>query len=313
MELGPNLFSIGNDLVAVHLVATPDGLTLIDAGMPGQYGDLQAELRRIGRRPGDIRGLVLTHGDSDHIGFAERLRSDANAGYVHAADAARARGEDKPKQSWGKVGRPDRVVPDVRPAKGALRTPPLGEVSTFEDAAVLDLPGQPRVIAMPGHSPGSVALHVPDVRAVFVGDALTTRNVLTGAGGPGPAPFTDAPETAAESLARLADLDVDWVIPGHGPAWHGGVPALMDAYRAAAGVRPYPSPTVETTGGVAVHPPRSRRVNRDPPVVSPRGASLTGSGRSQVTLTVMERGANPLPGDRDLLFSPPRPTGRRWR
>jgi glyoxylase-like metal-dependent hydrolase (beta-lactamase superfamily II) len=240
MELGPNLFRIGNDLVAVHLVATPDGLTLIDAGMPGQYGDLQAELRRIGRRPGDIRGLVLTHGDSDHIGFAERLRSELGIPvYVHAADAARARGEDKPRQSWGKV----RIGPTASfltygLRKGALRTPPLGEVSTFEDAAVLDLPGQPRVIAMPGHSPGSVALHVPAVRAVFVGDALTTRNVLTGAGGPGPAPFTDAPETAAESLARLADLDVDWVIPGHGPAWHGGVPALMDAYRAAAGVRP---------------------------------------------------------------------------
>ncbi|HXR43864.1 MAG TPA: MBL fold metallo-hydrolase, partial [Pseudolysinimonas sp.] len=73
--------------------------------------------------------------------------------------------------------------------------------------------------------------------AVFVGDELTTRSVLTGATGPQPAPFTDDQADSSVSLDRLAGLDVDWVIPGHGPVWTGGMPALISAYRAAEAAR----------------------------------------------------------------------------
>ena len=54
-------------------------------------------------------------------------------------------------------------------------------------APTLDLPGSPQIIHVPGHTPGSIAVHVPAVDAVFVGDALTTGHVLTGATGPQPA------------------------------------------------------------------------------------------------------------------------------
>src|SRR5699024_12263880 len=89
-------------------------------------------------------------------------------------------------------------------------------------------------IWLPGHSPASVAIHVPVVRALFVGDALTTRHVLTGTTGPQPAPFTDDPAGAADALEQLADIGADWIVPGHGGPWTDGVPALLDAYRAAA-------------------------------------------------------------------------------
>ncbi len=64
--------------------------------------------------------------------------------------------------------------------KSALRTRHVTEVSEVADGDVLDLPGAPVVVGLPGHSPGSIAVHVPAVGAVFVGDALTTRHVLTG-------------------------------------------------------------------------------------------------------------------------------------
>jgi glyoxylase-like metal-dependent hydrolase (beta-lactamase superfamily II) len=88
---------------------------------------------------------------------------------------------------------------------------------------------------MPGHSPGSIAVHVPAVDAVFVGDALTTRNVLTGVRGPRPAPFTDDPARAIESLERLRATGAKWVLPGHGAPWSGGVEAAVDAVVAARG------------------------------------------------------------------------------
>jgi glyoxylase-like metal-dependent hydrolase (beta-lactamase superfamily II) len=104
---------------------------------------------------------------------------------------------------------------------------PAGEVATVEDGEVLDVPGRPRIIHVPGHTPGSVAVHVSGVDALFLGDAMTTRNVLTGVEGPKPAPFTLDPDQARESIDRVAAVDATWVLPGHGPAWDGGVPEAV--------------------------------------------------------------------------------------
>ncbi len=92
MKLAPHLHRLGNDLVASYLINLPEGITLIDAGLPGHWNDLRHELDMIGRPLTDIRGLVLTHGDSDHIGFARRLRQATGAPvFIHSGDAHRVR------------------------------------------------------------------------------------------------------------------------------------------------------------------------------------------------------------------------------
>lgn len=233
MKLSAHLHRLGNDLVAAYLIDLPEGITLIDAGLPGHWRDLQDELAAIGRPLSDIRGLVLTHGDSDHIGFAERLRREAGVPvFIHADDAHRVRTGEKPKTAMG----PTRLGPmlgflayGVR--KNALRTPHVSVVTEVADGEVLDLPGAPAIVSLPGHSPGSIAVHMPAVDAVFVGDALTTRHVLTGRTGPQPAPFTDEPAEALASLDRLARLDASWVLPGHGAPWRGSPAEIAAAVR----------------------------------------------------------------------------------
>lgn len=235
MKITPHLHRLGNDIVASYLVDAPDGITLIDAGLPGHWHDLQRVLADIGRPLADIKGLVLTHGDSDHIGFAERLRREHGVSiFVHAADAVRARTGEKPKTEMG----PTRFgamlgffAYSLR--KNGLRTHYVQEVIEVADGDVLDLPGSPVVIGMPGHSPGSIAVHVPMVDAVFVGDALTTRNVLTGRDGAQPAPFTDEPAEALASLDRLAEVEASWVLPGHGAPFHGSPADIAAAVQSA--------------------------------------------------------------------------------
>jgi glyoxylase-like metal-dependent hydrolase (beta-lactamase superfamily II) len=240
VKLAPSLHRVGSDLVNSYLVEEAGALTLIDAGIAGQWSDLTAELAAIGRSIGDIRGVVLTHGDTDHVGFAERLRRDHGVPvHVHELEAPRARGEIRKSVSMG----PMRIGPLLRfmwytARKGGLRTTWLTEVVTFTDGQILDLPGAPRVIHVPGHTPGSVAIHVPSVDALFVGDAMTTGHVLTGAEGPGPAPFTIDPGMALESLAKLESVPATWVLPGHGAPWNGGAATAVRRVLAAAEAQP---------------------------------------------------------------------------
>ncbi|POH66631.1 MBL fold metallo-hydrolase [Cryobacterium zongtaii] len=238
MRLGPHLHRIGNDIVAVYLVDTPEGVTVIDAGLAGQWRDLLAELTGMGRTLSDVKGVILTHGDGDHVGFAERLRRDHGVPvYVHPGDAARAKGGPKPangRQSMKLGATLGFAAYSLR--KGGMRTTYLTETVDANDGDTLDLPGAPRIIGLPGHSEGSIAIHVPIADAVFVGDGLTTRHVLTGKTGPQPAPFTDEPEQAIASLRAILPTGATWVLPGHGTPWNAGVAAAVTAVEKAARV-----------------------------------------------------------------------------
>jgi glyoxylase-like metal-dependent hydrolase (beta-lactamase superfamily II) len=237
MQLAPSLHRLGSSsLVNSYLVEDADGITVIDAGLRGQWKDLLRELESMGRSPVDIRALLLTHGDVDHIGFAERLRQEhAVPVFVGAADAAEARGE-VPKPDT--VRDPMRLLPMARflvyaLTHGGLRTTPIKEVTSIAGATTLDVPGTPAVIPLPGHTPGSVAYHVPSVGAIFMGDAMTTRSVTTGIVGPALGPFTVDPAKAVASLDALDGLSAKWVLPGHGDAWTGGLPEALRLIRAA--------------------------------------------------------------------------------
>jgi glyoxylase-like metal-dependent hydrolase (beta-lactamase superfamily II) len=237
MQIAKGLHRIGSDIVNSYLVVDGDGVTIIDAGLPRYWKLLDRELARLGLTLGDVRALILTHGDTDHIGFAARLsREKGIRAYLHPADADRARLEvKKPNSGWGPVkAGPLAGFLWYSALHGGLRSHPAGELQPAEDGQVLDVPGSPRIIHAPGHTPGSIAVHVPTVDALFIGDTMTTRNVLTGVTGPKPAPFTLQPEQAMDSLARIGDVDATWVLPGHGPAWDGGVAEAVRLTREAA-------------------------------------------------------------------------------
>jgi glyoxylase-like metal-dependent hydrolase (beta-lactamase superfamily II) len=235
VRIRDGLHRLGNGTVNVYLVADGTEITIIDAGVPGYWGDLPGELAAMGRSLTDIRALVLTHGHSDHIGFAERARRERSVPVsVHELDAALARGEvPNPSRGLGPIRlRPLLSFMVFGARKGAFRTTPLGEVGTFADRATLDVPGAPRVTLVPGHTPGSAALHVPSLDALFVGDAIATKAVTTGETGPMIAPFTADPSTALRSLDLLEGTEAAWLLPGHGEPWTGGVAAAVEQVRA---------------------------------------------------------------------------------
>src|SRR5262245_8023228 len=92
MLVAEGIHRLTNGVVNLYIVHDRGRLTIVDAGAPGDWGMLVSTLGTIGRSPRDIETVLLTHGHSDHTGFAERARSEAGATVrIHEADVERAR------------------------------------------------------------------------------------------------------------------------------------------------------------------------------------------------------------------------------
>ena len=254
MRIADGLHRIGDDpRVNAYLVEEAGEVTIIDAAMPGFYDDIPKELAAMGRSVDDVRAVVLTHGHSDHLGFAERVRTERKVPvWIHEADAGLARAETDPDNPMGKI----RLGPllgflwlGLR--NGGLKRPVVKVVSTYGDGATLDVPGSPQVALVPGHTPGSAALWFPGRGALFVGDAFATYSVTDGQSGPRIAPFTADRGQALESLARLADSPAGLVLPGHGQPWTQGMAEALRRVRASEPVGAPPSGVEQPTPGRA--------------------------------------------------------------
>lgn len=228
---------LGDQVVNFYVIEDGTDLTVVDTGLPAHYPQLTALLASIGRSVHDIRGVLLTHTHPDHVGMAERLRQEANTTiWAHEQDAPAL---DNPSHQRTKpegnlvrylLRRPTALRLPLHLAKnGAFRTPPVTEVSHFNTEA-LDLPGRPHVIEVPGHTPGSVAFYLPDRGMVLTGDALVTTDDLTGRTGPTivNAAFTHDTKQALTSLAALASLDANRLLPGHGNPFEGNIRTAIE-------------------------------------------------------------------------------------
>lgn len=98
----------------------------------------------------------------------------------------------------------------------------------------MDVPGSPRVILTPGHTPGSAALHFASLGALFVGDAFATYAVTTGARGPQVAPFTADAARPSNRWHALTRSPPTTCFPGMatpGPAASGKQPGRYARHR----------------------------------------------------------------------------------
>lgn len=241
-QVAPGVHRLESVYTNWYLLEQGGRLTLLDAGLHGDWRGFCSALSRLGHTLGDIDAVLITHHHPDHAGNAEQLRSSGARVFAHPADAPYLRGEKHLGRGYARfLWRPwyafylgSYVV------KGVTRTPPVAELHKLADGEVLDVPGSPRVVHAPGHTAGSCALFLEDRSLLFSGDALVTLDVVRGPRGrQGPqivrGPFPDDADLAVESLAVLAATHADTVLPGHGEPWPDGVTTAVELARRADG------------------------------------------------------------------------------
>ena len=241
-EIVPGVHGLGSDLVNWYLVEVDGELVAVDAGLSGFAGSLADDLAKIGHRPNDVAAVVLTHSDADHTGLANTLREAGARVLVHSDDEATLA---KPGPKSGDAS-PRHMLPlFVQPGfytlsahfarRGGARPPKVEGAETFTDGEVLDVPGSPRVIHTPGHTPGHCVIHFESLGALFVGDALCTLQPVTRSKGPQlmPREMNVSNAGAIEAWGRIEPLDAQVVLPGHGEPWRGTpAEAIAQARRA---------------------------------------------------------------------------------
>ena len=214
MEIVPGVHAIdGLGVGRAYLYQEADRLTLIDTGLAGSADRVFAEIERIGRKPEDLRQIVITHHHRDHIGSLAAILKLANAQVlVHQIDAPVVRGE-RPAPGPNPVGGWRLVAPLA--ARGAKPAAPSRVDRELSDGDEVDIDGGGRVVHVPGHTAGSIALYLAERRLLFAGDAAANTMGL----GPPSGPFglfNEDREHLNESFRKLAALDFDVACFGHG-------------------------------------------------------------------------------------------------
>lgn len=196
-----------------------DGYWVIDTGMPGSRGAIEALITEAGLDVSKLQGIILTHQDIDHIGGLPQWLDAPGREvpvYAHEEDRAPINGT-APLIKVGPERRASLLESMPDPVRQAFLNVFSGErvnvTNVLTDGETLPFGGGLTVIHTPGHTPGHISLYHAPSKTLIAGDAMTAADGVLN--GPNP-PFTPDYPKALRSLTKLAAFQIDNVICYHG-------------------------------------------------------------------------------------------------
>jgi hydroxyacylglutathione hydrolase len=207
----PEIQTITYGSVNCYLVTTGPNSVLIDTGLPNKRTELEKELECAGCQSGNLKLIILTHGDYDHAGNADYLRKKYTARLaMHREDSGRVERGD---WNWGLKAKPDKfplmyraVSLFIRPGKFDVFKP---DIYLEDGQSLLEYGCESQVLHLPGHTRGSIGI-LTSAGDLFCGDLMDNMRK------PNLEFFIDDLVAANASITRLRNLRVTTVYPGHG-------------------------------------------------------------------------------------------------
>ena len=169
---------------------------LVDTGRPGQGKGILNNLKSINIEPHDVKHILITHHDVDHVG---------SAAFMQQATEAKiwASKKDIP-YIYGEKSRPGikKLISVI------MRVKKPENINSYpENQNIMDI----EIIPTPGHTPGHVCLRYNDV--IFIGDLFRTSK---GKVSPMKSFMNWNDSVLKESIAKIDNYDFEWICPAHG-------------------------------------------------------------------------------------------------
>lgn len=215
MEVVPGIHLIPGIIANPYLAVEDGGLTLIDAGLAGSDTKILGYIKSIGRAPSDLKRILITHSDRDHIGSLPALVKQTGARVSTSAIEAEAIAHGRPSRPLKRRGARAILFGLMATFAPQLKSS-IDEI--LADGQTLPILGGLRVLATPGHTPGHLSFFARRVGVLFVGDSLVSEGQsLRGSTG-----WNTWDQSQADaSVRRQAALHPQIVCPGHGPVVKG--------------------------------------------------------------------------------------------
>ncbi|GAB3244492.1 MBL fold metallo-hydrolase [Arthrobacter pigmenti] len=230
-EVADSVFYVSGP--ASNWVVVRDGqeFSLFDCGYPKDSLRLKESLAYLGLAVPSATALLVTHAHNDHIGSARALAGLGVPVWCSSAELPNLTGHSRHQ-----VGLHD-IYPHLWKPRfvgwtwkavlaGGLHscTLPSESVRTFsESPGSIDVPGFPVPVPTPGHTPGHTSYALPGSGVLIAGDAVVTGHPVSLSCGPQMLHdvYHSDPAAALSSASGVSGLDIESVIPGHGPVCSG--------------------------------------------------------------------------------------------
>ncbi|TMF07594.1 MAG: MBL fold metallo-hydrolase [Chloroflexi bacterium] len=211
-----DVYRIGMGYVSAYLIAQAE-VAVIDTGLPKHREIILRAVSEAGRKPDEVKHILLTHHHADHTGsLAELMGATSGKAYIHPLDAAIVRGE-KPAPGPNREILAGRILGPLM-ARITPKLQPIADLQETNDGDEVPAAGGMKAIHTPGHTAGHLSFLWPQNGGVlFAGDAVS--NVFRGPRPPVGAlggMFTEDMVQAKESFRKLAELEFEVACFGHG-------------------------------------------------------------------------------------------------